>query len=970
MDLHEFELRYHAYHGLKTKFILDRDEDTLINLIKISNRWIPDKKIQELSPEELKGITIETYSEFKTMFLSQQGETKLTNTHTLKEYIERLEYELKVIKEMWFNSYFLIVSDFVWRAKDNTIIVWPWRWSWAGSLLAWVIKITDIDPLPYQLLFERFLNPARISMPDFDIDFEDTQRDKVIQYVREKYWANNVSAIGTYMQLATKAAFKDAARALGVPFDKANVFSALIPDRVTLAQALEDKETNKELVALYEWDEKINEAAELSKQLAGNMRQLWVHACGIIIAPQEVSQYTWIQYVQNSDMQVTQYDWPTLEYIWLLKMDFLWLRNLSVIKNCIKIITKKYEKEWKDIPDIFKQFYSDATFLPPLDDEYTYEKVFQAGDTTGIFQFEWSGMRRFLVQLKANSINDLVAMNALYRPWPMEFIPSYIKRKHGEEKVEYMREDLKEELLKKYDKTIVKEETEKLEADLKSILDVTYWIAVYQEQLMFIVQSMAWFSLAEADLLRRWVGKKKKEIIEQLKKEFMKRGAEYRWYKRETAKRVYEKMIEPAASYSFNKSHSVCYALIAYQTAYLKAYFPVAFYAALIRSVEEDTDTLSNFIGETQQHGIQVKNPDINESFNHVAAIDDYVRLGFLSIKGVWFDIGEYIQEERKTNGKYTSLENFLQRCEKVINKKSLEWLTKSWALDTFIDRKTLLENINNTIERSKSAHQMDQWLFWWSQMTQTIHFEHTYKTTFTENLKYEQEVFKSFVSWHPLDSLYPYIKKYNFITWVLAAENWPFKIIGYIKNIQRARKKWFFVLIEDLSWSTEIFLTSTLNLKKFDIVIITWYKWRWLSIDKIIKTSREQLVERAKTAGKYDESFTAIQVKKSRSQEEQKEFIQETLNTIDPQQDHKKEWVEEQTKDNQIDDKQGHIQEIDEEDIQPTTYNLPDNTEKMQKLITIIKENPGDIEITIWSKPCIVSETGKEEIDSLLSKQ
>ena len=368
----------------------------------------------------------------------------------------------------------------------------------------------------------------------------------------------------------------------------------------------------------------------------------------------------------------------------------------------------------------------------------------------------------------------------------MEFIPSYIARKRGDELVTYMSDELRTTLTRLYGADVAEEESRKLTEDLGPIMNLTYGIAVYQEQLMFLVQAMAGFSLAEADLLRRWIWKKKKEVIEQLKKEFIIRWEEYKNYKKETTQYIYEKMIEPAASYSFNKSHSVCYAMIAYQTAYLKAHFPVEFYAALMRSVEEDTDELSHYIWETQSQWILVKQPDINQSFNHVAAIDDYIRLWFFCIKWLWFDIWEKIQLERENHGLFTSLEDFIRRCYGVINKKSFEWLTNSGALDAFGDRKTLLENQETILQRAKSSPTMSGGLFGFSEETSKISFKNTYTTEFMEKLMMEQEVFKAFVSWHPLDGLYLHIKKFSFISQFKGKDSFtgPVVIIGYIKNI------------------------------------------------------------------------------------------------------------------------------------------------------------------------------------------
>lgn len=943
MHIHEFELRYRAYKWLNHKFKLWRDQETILHMTKISNQGIPTKPIQEIWPKELHTITLETYTPFKKEFVEKNKDQKIW-FWTITSYIDRLEYELKVIKEMWFNSYFLIVADFVRRAKKNLIVVGPGRWSGAWSILAWLTRITDIDPLQFWLLFERFLNPARISMPDFDIDFEDTQREKVIQYVTEKYGQEQVSAIGTYMQMASKAAFKDVARVLWVPFDKSNQISWLMPDKMSLQEAVRSADATEELKAIYESDEKVKRAAELAQKLQWNMRQLWVHACWIIIAPDKISKYSPVQYVKDDESTiVAQYDWPTLETIGLLKMDFLWLRNLSVIKNCIKIIQKKHEKDWLDMPEVFKSFFEDTSFQPPIEDKFTFERVFQIGDTTGIFQFESSGMRKFLVKLKADSINDLVAMNALYRPWPMEFIPNYIARKNGEEPITYMSAELRDMLVKKYWEEETDKENIKLIEDLAPIMNITYGIAVYQEQLMFLVQSMAWFSLAEADLLRRWVGKKKKEIIDQLKKEFTKKSHVFRAYKKETAIYIYEKMIEPAAAYSFNKSHSVCYAMIAYQTAYLKAYYPVEFYASLIRSVEEHADELSIYIYEAQNQWIALLSPDINESFNHVAAIKDKVRLWFFSIKGLWLEIGEFIQEERQKKWTYTTLEDFLKRCSSIINKKSLEWLIKAWALDAFEDRKVLLANSETLIERSKASQSTDAWLFSMMEMVTKVTLKPTEKSTMMERLMLEYDVFKVFVSGNPLDGMYTYLKRYNFISQFKEKENFGnFVIVGYIKNIQRAKKKGFFVQIEDISGNIEVFVRELLDFKKFDILMITGYKGRALSMEKIIKMSHDELVRQA--GSKYDPEMTVVKAKALRMKPV------ENYNTQEIQEETEKEEIEK---------------------IIPaqTGFVVPDDVQKIDTIITIIQTHPWNETIYIGDKTVSVNEQWIEKIRDLFER-
>ncbi len=947
MHIHEFELRYRAYEWFNHKFHLWWDQSTILEMTKISTKGQLDKAVQEIKPEELHEITLETYTKFKKNFLADQKDIAIWFA-TLWEYIDRLEYEFKVIKEMKFNSYFLIVADYIRWAKQNMIVVGPWRWSWAGSLLAWLVSITDIDPLQFGLLFERFLNPARVSMPDFDIDFEDTQREKVIQYVSAKYGKEQVGAIGTYMQMASKAAFKDVARVLGVPFEKSNQISAIMPDKLSLLKAVQAPDASEELKALYEGDAKIQQTAELSEKLEWNMRQLGVHACGIIIAPDKLTKFSPVQYIKDNESTImSQYDGPTLETIGLLKMDFLWLRNLSVIKNCIKIIQKKQEKNNEPLPDMFKSFFEDTSFQPPMEDPYTFQKVFQIGNTTGIFQFESSGMRKFLIKLKTDCMNDLVAMNALYRPWPMEFIPNYIARKNGEESVSYMSQELREMLIEKYGEEETDKENIQLVEDLSPIMNPTYGIAVYQEQLMFLVQAMAWFSLAEADLLRRWVGKKKKEIIEQLKKEFTKRSKEYKNYKKETAIYIYEKMIEPAASYSFNKSHSVCYAMIAYQTAYLKAYYPVEFYASLIRSVEEDTDELSLYIYEAQNQGIPVLSPNINESFNHVAAIGQEIRLWFFCIKGLWWEIGEIIQKERQEHGNYKSIEDFLKRCASVVNKKSIEWLIKSWAFDDYHDRNTLLANVETLLERAKTSKVSDMGLFGMMEMTTTMMLKPQPETTMMQRLMLEYEVFKVFVSGSPLDGLYTYIKRYNFISQFKEKENFGnFVIVGYIKSIQRAKKKWFFIKIEDISGTTEIFVREVLNFQKFDILIISGFKGRSISLEKIIKVSRDQLIKQA--GSKYNPEMTVVKAKALR--------MKSVTENPSPT-----EW--------EVSDDIFIKEEIQPEPENQNTFSLPDNVQKIDQLVSIIQTHKGDQQITVGEKTFSLNEEGIQQIRILLTK-
>ena len=940
MEAYEFELRWRAYAWLSRRFRYSRDEECIANLVKRTNKWQLETALKDTSPEDLHKFTLQTYTQYKKDFIekNQKEIPGRDQRFSLWYYIDRLEYELKVIKEMWFNSYFLIVSEYVRRAKEHQISVWPWRWSWAGSLLAWVIWITEVDPLPFDLLFERFLNPARVSMPDFDIDFEDSLRQTVIEHCYDLYWAEKVCSIWTFMKMATKAAFKDVARTLWVPFEKSNFVTNLLQDKVWLVAQVEDPEWSPELKNLYESDEKIQQAIQYWDQLTWNLRQMWVHACGIIIAPEKVTTYTPTQYNKEEDHTiVSQYDWPTLESIWLLKMDFLGLRNLSIIKNCVKIIKARADQKWEKIPEMFEEFLDTMSLDIPIDDKETYQSIFQQWDTTWIFQFESAWMRRYLIELIPEKIDNLVAMNALYRPWPMEFIPSYINRRLGKEEIEYMYPELRAELTKKYWAEVAEEERRKLIEDLDPFLKETYGIAVYQEQLMFLVQAMAWFSLWEADLLRRGVWKKKKYIIEQLKKEFQERWASFHWYKPETTTQIYERMIEPAASYSFNKSHSVCYAMIAYQTAYLKVHYPIEFSAALIRSVEEDTDTQSFYFSEIQQRWIDILQPDVNVSFNHVAAIDQSVRIWFISIKWVWFDTWEEIQEERKRWWKYTSLEDFCKRCSKVLNRKSLEWLIKSWALDQFEDRKVLRNNVDVIINWISNSANASQGLFW--DLENKIPLRKVEKSTLMERLMMEQEVFKTFVSWNPLDWLYKMIKKRTLLSNIKdKTDVGNFEIVGYIKDIRRAKKKWFFITIEDISDNFDIFLSETYWLQKFDLVIVSWWKKNRIQISKIVKTSREKLKELA--GGSYDEKDTVSAVKKARAGEQQQLNIERIKAEIaaenEKMAEENKENLTKISSDNVQDNLAEEVEDIEEfedaeinEELNEIEENIDDNDEK-----------------------------------------
>ncbi len=885
MDIFEFELRYKSYEWLSTRFHLWWDESKILELVKKTSWWKLDTKLVDTSVEELHIKTKMTYTWYKNDFIETSLDIIDTTWKKLFEYIERLEYELKVTHEMWYNTYFLIVEDYISRAKENNIVVGPWRWSCAWSLMSYAIWVTDLDPLQYDLIFERFLNPARISMPDIDTDFEDTQRDKVINYITDKYGSDKVAHIWTYMKLAAKAAFKDVARVMWIKFIDANNIASFITEK-TIQESIDD---NKDFQKVIANDNRLKKVIEFAQALEWTVRQTWVHACWMIIAPENTQNYSVIQHPPKSSSGlrdearvVSQYEWWTIEDIWLLKMDLLGLRNLSIIKNTIRILKAKSENEGTELDDLFKHFLDTMLFHPPLDDQFVYKKIFWKWDTSWVFQFESDWMKNWLKKLKPTGFDDLIAMVSLYRPGPMEFIPNYIDRKHEIEEVKYMQLDLQSILRREYSKEVAEEERIKMEEDLWPIMNMTYGIAVYQEQLMRMSQAIAWFSMSEADKLRKWIGKKIAELIEKIKKEFVEKAWTHRQYKPETATRMYEKMIEPAARYSFNKSHAACYAYISYQTAYLKAHYPLEFHAALLRSVEENTDKLAQFIDEIKLQWYDIELPDVQVAFEHVASINNKIYLWLLAIKWVWSDVASHIETERKTHWIYESLTNFLKRNKEYINKKTLEALITSWALDSLESRFNMYHNIPLIIDWVKSL----EW--WWQQAwlfastnvegaDLLLHSET--KSTNIELLKTEWLAFKTFVSGHPLDWLYTFIRgKYWFISMFKDKEwYWDFSLLWFIKSISRNRRwEWFFIKVEDISWEIEFYIKDKLDFEPFMIISVHWYMWRRPRIHKISGFNIWSLIDKAKRNGKFNVDQTVSKIRSERFQQQ----VVETTNT------------------------------------------------------------------------------------------
>jgi DNA polymerase III subunit alpha len=1014
MDIFEFELRYLSYKWLSLRLNLNWNQEELLQMVRTSWLWQLTKKLTETTPSELKELTLETYTSDKKTLI-ENYETTMFGAFSVADYIRRTEYELKVVKEMGYNTYFLIVQDFINRAKNNWVAVGPGRWSAAGSLMAWSTRITDVDPFPYGLLFERFLNPARISMPDIDIDFEDEKRYDVVRYVRKKYGEERFAHIGTFMTLAARAAFKDVARTMGMPFERSNALTELISEK-TIKESMKARD---ELQTLYETDDLVKKTLDAAMKLEWNIRQTGVHACGMIIAPQEVVKYTSVQYPPNTSNEdpdqsvVTQFDYHALEDLWLLKMDFLGLRTLGLIKNTVKIVKARLNLHGSNLPRVMQHYLDTMTLDLPLDDPLPYEKVLQKWDTSWIFQFEWSWIRNFLVQLKPNTMNDIAAMSALYRPGPIEFIPNYIHRKHGDEKVFYMLPELEEKITQLYGKEAMEADKQKLFEDLDPILGDTYGIAVYQEQLMFLVQSMAGFSLAEADTLRRGIGKKIKSEIERIKWIFVTKAAEFRDYKPETASFVYEKLIEPAAAYSFNKSHAVAYWLISYQTAWLKAHYPIEFNAALLRSEEENPDKLAQFISELQIQWYRVLPPHINESFTHVAAIDNTIRLGFLSIKWVWSEVSERIEEERKTAGAFASFEDFISRCSSIITKKTIESLAKAGAFTGLVDRKTVLDNLQKILDWSKSWWgDLSAWLFG-GIMKPVLSLVKSPETSKMEKLLMEYDVFKTFVSWHPFDGLYQYVKKrFSLISAIKQVEQaGDIKILCYVKNIQRAKKKWFFVKVEDLSDEMEFFVKDYFDRQKFDILILEWFKGKRLQLSKITRTTLDFLMEDATRMWQYDPQESIADVKAKRlgkdffaQYEKAQELIEEWAEPVmpttieieqesmQPEEDAEiadfttSDWdivpvdiesfVEPEIHEEEVEELpesilaiQPEVQTIEELDSEIETCILPADLQDMQKCIQIIKKNPWEKKIRIGERIIEISDKWYEQLQSYIQE-
>jgi len=648
--------------------------------------------------------------------LSQQGLLR----HPLADYERRLSSEIEMIKKMRYEGYFLIVWDFIHYARAQEVPVGPGRGSAAGSLVSYALRITDVDPLQYNLLFERFLNPERVSMPDIDIDFCMRRRGELIDYVTQKYGRENVAQIITFGTMAAKAAVKDVGRAMDIPYGEVDRLAKMIPATlgIELKTALEEAPQLKSAV---DSDEKLKDLMAVALRLEGLARHASTHAAGVVISPQPLTELVPV-YKTNRDEITTQYDMNALERIGLLKMDFLGLTTLTVLHDTVKMVEQNRGVKL-DIDNL------------GLDDEATY-KLFSRGETTAIFQFESHGMRDILRRYQPTRIEDLTALNALYRPGPIQggMIDDFINRKHGKTKVAY-------EL-----------------PQLKDILEETYGVILYQEQVMQIANLLASFSLGEADLLRRAMGKKKKEEMAAQRAKFL-AGCERNKINEKKAVRIFD-LMEEFAGYGFNKSHSCAYALLAYQTAYLKTHYPVEFMAALLTSETGNAEKQVKYINEARGMGISILPPDVNESDLYFTPVGDAIRFGFAAIKNVGENTAKAIRESRLEQGEFKSLYEFCERIEsRFLNKRVFESLIKCGAMDSLGPREAMLASVDdaiNAIQKAARAKESGQHglFFGGGAAEPKVHFELRDAAPWSEEerLASEYAMLGFYVSGHPLE--------------------------------------------------------------------------------------------------------------------------------------------------------------------------------------------------------------------------
>lgn len=649
-----------------------------------------------------------------------------------KKVQDRIEYELKVIGEMGYEGYMLIVADLINWSKNQGIVCGPGRGSAAGSIIAYCTNITELDPIKYDLLFERFLNPDRVSMPDIDMDYADDRREEVIAYATEKYGQDRVAQIITFGTMAARNAVRDTGRVLGVPYGEVDAIAKNIPAPIQgrhIPLKVSIKES-PELSQVYNSNSKAKEIIDVAMTLEGTIRNAGTHAAGVVIAPEPLVEYTPLTRASKGGV-ATQYSMNPIEEIGLLKFDFLGLSNLTVIKNALRIIKKVYKKDI-DINAI------------PIDDKKTFE-LLSRGDTTGVFQLESAGMKRYLRDLQPDQFEDIIAMGALYRPGPMQWIEDFINRKHNPNLVTYGHP--------------------KMESALKE----TYGIIVYQEQVMQIAKDLSGFTGGQADTLRKGIGKKIPEVLAKMKKEFIDGAIKHNDVDKKFIEDLW-KSLEDFAAYSFNKSHAACYALIAVQTAYLKSHYPPAFMAALLTSDQENLDRIAIEVAECRKMGIEVLPPDINESYLEFAVVPESgnIRFGLGAVKNVGKGPVEKIIEARSDGGAFKSIEDFAQRVDAtVINKKVMESLIKCGAFDGMGDRDTLLNNVDkittyaSRVQKNALSGQIDIFgtLSEDEKLPPISLDAPSGKLDPRAHLMWEKELLGLYISTHPLDDFNNYLR-------------------------------------------------------------------------------------------------------------------------------------------------------------------------------------------------------------------
>jgi DNA polymerase-3 subunit alpha len=754
-----------------------------------------------------------------------------------KEIQERLDFELATVERMGFPGYFLIVQDFTTKAREMNVWVGPGRGSAAGSAIAYCLGITNIDPIAYDLLFERFLNPDRISMPDIDIDFDDVGRQKVIDYVLQKYGKEQVAQIITYGTLGGKSAIKDAGRVMQVPLSDTVSIAKTFPEHPAaklrsllkkggIDEKLMSKLNSNQAAQAREFRQLADSEGEHQKVikqaaiLEGSIKSTGVHACGIIITPEPMTKLVPVSIAKDSDMQVTQFDNSVVESAGLLKMDFLGLKTLTILKDTVEMIERNHGK-YINLDEI------------PLDDKKTFQ-LFQRGDMVAIFQFESQGMQKYMKELKPTRIEDLIAMNALYRPGPLEYIPSFIRRKNGLEPIKY---DLPE---------------------MEELLKETYGITVYQEQVMRLSQKLANFTKGQADALRKAMGKKQIKVLESMKADFIK-GCEANGHPLDVCEKIWKDW-EAFASYAFNKSHATCYAFLAYQSGYLKAHYPAEFMASNLTNNMDKMETLTFLMEECKRMGIAILGPDVNESgTTFTANAKGEIRFGLGGIKGAGENVVQAIITERETNGKYLDLQDFLVRTiDKAANKKTYEALISAGSLDNITDlpraaffapvdkNHTYLEMVMKSAAKILEAKNASQHsLFLGESQTEQINLPKPpsdfKQWSIMEKLKYEKDCVGFFLSGHPLDEY-----KIAITTNTVPIKNLSkykdqeVKIAGIVTKFQEKTakngNKFGIVTVEDFEESTELMIFNKLYEKYAEMLqtpnamlcFIGQYKTKW----------------------------------------------------------------------------------------------------------------------------------------------